>query len=1074
MPARPVKVAVLGGGPAAVTTAFELTDPALEGRFEVTVYQPGWRLGGKCASGRNLSPGGQARIEEHGLHVWFGFYDNAFNVMRRAYEELDRPPGHPLRTLEDAFKGCDEVVLYDRQGDGWIDLTFAAPPNEQIPGGAYPLPGFWDIARWMTDWALQRYGEVKAEHPQAFKEVPPGPPAQSHWDMASLAAALGRTERSVGEHQLLHAHVLARAAQATGTELLPRRLAGHLGALEAKLARAPERLLAELLCGFRDWLWVAVVEGRVERDPHLRLFFTILDTFVSAAAGIVEDGVLERGWEAINQYDLCEWLARHGAKPVTLGAIPSERSPVLRSIYDVAFGYPEGKIEQADIAAGTAMNDLLRLVFTYRGSLFYKMQAGMGDTVLGPFYLALRKRGVKFEFFTAVTGLGLEQGRERVERIEIVRQVELRKTGGDAPYEPLVEVRGLECWPSAPLWDQLVEGEVLAGQGHDFEGELNPLGREGETLRRGQDFDEVVLAIPVGALGGICPELAERSPRFAEMLAHSATVTTQAFQLWLARAPTELGYEHPESSVAGCYAEPLDTWCDMTHLLGREQWGAAAGVGGIAYFCGVLDERAGETPAAARARVKENAEQFLRAQAGPIWPKAVTSPGGPLDWSLLAAPVGAPSGPARFATQYWRANVTPPERYVLTPSGSVSHRLAPGESGFENLILAGDWTRNGIDGGCVEAAVTSGLLAAQALLGGGPPPSGTNARWLAERHTGAPAQPPRGPGAAPRPPAGRPRAAGPRYVEYGGRATAPPPFRSLGGVFRGLLLEGDGALIAGLIDRVLNVPAAGRVVYRPLFAKHVLLQTGAFAEVSSEAPGFAQWGSVNETQISLWVPVLAGHLDGHLFVAERLCMAVPYILVDNPMSYAGGREDYGYPKTMGIFDPPEGVGDPLTVKAFGGQFEPTSKAGWHELIKITRRGAGKAAAKPGSWHEPHALVKRLGELTERGLAELALPTPSLLGDLLRVLGGEQISQVFLKQFRDVRADTDAIYQAVVEAPIRFLSSTLRPSLEEWSVQITPLDSHPIGAELGVLSQTTRLTFDVKMDMVAEPGSVVAP
>src|SRR2546425_4501635 len=45
------KVAVLGGGPAAITAAFELTAaPELRDRFEVTVYQLGWRLGGKCAS----------------------------------------------------------------------------------------------------------------------------------------------------------------------------------------------------------------------------------------------------------------------------------------------------------------------------------------------------------------------------------------------------------------------------------------------------------------------------------------------------------------------------------------------------------------------------------------------------------------------------------------------------------------------------------------------------------------------------------------------------------------------------------------------------------------------------------------------------------------------------------------------------------------------------------------------------------------------------------------------------------------------------------------------------------------
>ena len=83
-----IKVAVVGGGCAALTAAFELTRPVHRGRYEVTVYQQGWRLGGKGASGRGPS----GRIEEHGLHLWMGWYENAFRLMRQCYEELDRDP----------------------------------------------------------------------------------------------------------------------------------------------------------------------------------------------------------------------------------------------------------------------------------------------------------------------------------------------------------------------------------------------------------------------------------------------------------------------------------------------------------------------------------------------------------------------------------------------------------------------------------------------------------------------------------------------------------------------------------------------------------------------------------------------------------------------------------------------------------------------------------------------------------------------------------------------------------------------------------------------------------------------
>jgi len=78
---------VIGGGVGAITTVYAMTrDPSWRERYEITVYQLGWRLGGKGASGRNLAVG--ARIQEHGLHVWAGFYDNALRCIRGCYEDL--------------------------------------------------------------------------------------------------------------------------------------------------------------------------------------------------------------------------------------------------------------------------------------------------------------------------------------------------------------------------------------------------------------------------------------------------------------------------------------------------------------------------------------------------------------------------------------------------------------------------------------------------------------------------------------------------------------------------------------------------------------------------------------------------------------------------------------------------------------------------------------------------------------------------------------------------------------------------------------------------------------------------
>jgi uncharacterized protein with NAD-binding domain and iron-sulfur cluster len=87
------KVAVLGGGMGGLSAAYEIVsrDPTCE----ITIFQMGWRLGGKCASSRNAQRSN--RIEEHGVHLFLGCYENAFDLIDRVYRDLGRD-------WEDAFE----------------------------------------------------------------------------------------------------------------------------------------------------------------------------------------------------------------------------------------------------------------------------------------------------------------------------------------------------------------------------------------------------------------------------------------------------------------------------------------------------------------------------------------------------------------------------------------------------------------------------------------------------------------------------------------------------------------------------------------------------------------------------------------------------------------------------------------------------------------------------------------------------------------------------------------------------------------------------------------------------------
>lgn len=138
-----INVVIIGGGPAGLAAAFWLTAPEQNDRYRVTLYTQGWRLGGKCASGRNYSE--HDRIEEHGLHMLMGCYHNAFATLRACYEAWHPGPGSPLSTWEQAFIPQRKITLMEPDGRGgaWEPWDFAnLPRSPGEPGdglGADPM-----------------------------------------------------------------------------------------------------------------------------------------------------------------------------------------------------------------------------------------------------------------------------------------------------------------------------------------------------------------------------------------------------------------------------------------------------------------------------------------------------------------------------------------------------------------------------------------------------------------------------------------------------------------------------------------------------------------------------------------------------------------------------------------------------------------------------------------------------------------------------------------------------------------------------------------------------------------------
>lgn len=682
----------------ALTTAFELSEGDWTNRFErITVYQRGWRLGGKGASSR----GPNGRIEEHGLHVLLGYYDHTFDLMRRCYEELDRKgsdPSCPIRTWDDAVAPSNLVGVVDQHDGTWEPWVATFSPVTGRPGRSGEEPAGSPIA--MADLVVRSlrllldfFASLQFQGPRrggsiGFSTSPVAPPAGTAAPAAGMAAVVQGAGLIGLTLPLSWAERVARLATAwTGSRDL-------------------ERVLPSLIEPVRLSLRAAV-----RSYPAARRSYALVEIVTANLFGILADGLLTRpeGFGAVNHLDYRDWLLGHGVDPDAL------ESPILRGMYDLVFGYEEGDPARPRFSAGLGLELATKMLLGYSGALFWQMQAGMGEVIFAPLYEVLRQRGVEFRFFHRVDALRLADDGRSIAAIDLGLQAELAD-GVDA-YDPLIRVKGLPCWPDAPLVAQLRSADPLDGV--DLESLWSPrrdVGRR--TLEAGKDFDAVVFAISLGMVPHICEELLSASPAWRSMVENVGTVATQALQLWLSEDEKALGWSGPPGVTVSGFVKPFDTWASMPHLLAAEDWPESDRPRTIAYFCSVLaTPDLGDAPpdgdGATRA-VRARAHTFLDHDVATLWPAAVERWG--FRWSLLCD--GAPrttGGPERLDSQYMRANIDPSDLYVQSLPGSDRYRLQPGRSGFSNLTVAGDWTDNGLNAGCVEGATRSGQLAAEAV-----------------------------------------------------------------------------------------------------------------------------------------------------------------------------------------------------------------------------------------------------------------------------------------------------------------------------------------------------------------------
>ena len=258
-------------------------------------------------------------------------------------------------------------------------------------------------------------------------------------------------------------------------------------------------------------------------DLGWALFWGLLNNAVSIYFGTLD---------VLDGEEFRDFLRRYGAEMSSL------ESPLIDSLYDAAFASLGGTGERKDdrLAAGVATRCFLHILMSYKGAPVWKMNAGMAETVFAPAYEVLKARGVKFKFFHRLRDISLSSDKKSVSGIYLGLQARTVDPHSRQPreYDPLEPLPaygkpqgvGLMTWPNRPRagWLDAAHSNV------DPELFEDPDDSSLADVRRVDlhvnIFDRVVLAVPIGVIPSVFPELLKVSDRARAMVREVKTVRT--------------------------------------------------------------------------------------------------------------------------------------------------------------------------------------------------------------------------------------------------------------------------------------------------------------------------------------------------------------------------------------------------------------------------------------------------------------------------------------------------------------------------------------------------------------------
>lgn len=1064
------KIAILGGGMAGLSAAYQLTrTPELQALHAVTVYQLGWRLGGKAASGRDAL----GRNLEHGLHVWFGCYENVFQMIQEVYAAWTPPPGCPLQHWTDVAKPQVYTPIGIETNGQWSYFPLTWPTNDGTPGDgqldmtpAEALQTLWNlfviVIKSVTGMTATQDGARPGAASSSTAATAATPLPAAFGITAITGSCLSEKEADTARALFNLGNVAALGCEhrVEAAALWSKSLLGSAQSRDAMQIQQILDLLAQARADFQTQTALVGAASGSTLGMKLRLVGELFDIFMAAARGYFFDLILlDQPFESLDSWDFRAWLIHHRANPDIVA-----NSSVIRIVYDTLFQYIDGDVAQPSYAAGTALGVIARLIGTYKGSMMWDIQTGMGEAVVAPLYEVLLERGVAFEFFRKVTKLALSADGRAISRIHLDVQAAANNN-----YEPTFGFANLSCWPSEPFWDQLADGAQMKAAHVNFESHwCNWPPADKQMLEVGRDFDTVVMAISMGAYKrlnsepGMCDELIARGGAFANFVNRIGIVPTQALQLWCDQTTEQLGWTTGKpATVSG--PEYLNIWADMTQVLNVEPWTGYPKPKSLHYLCGTYATRLYrepstnvETPATALADLRQQALLWLNTESSAMWP--VADKGNNFNFNVLTDVTGG-TGVARFNAQLLRANIDPTECCVLSSAGTTQYRLHPEQSGFTNLILAGEATRHGFNTTAIEGAVMSGMAASRAICG--QPLKIVGYDFLQRK------------------PSDKSRALAvatarlPSFISWigHGAASLAQPAIFTGVTANLFTFAASKTAMQRLTDTLLNKASDGRVHYEAIVGRSFV----SFMDIAQCTSQTDAIGWVPGRECALWIPLLETARSGRL---PRIVFWTPYIFIDYTIGMLTGREVWGWSKVGARITLPQD--SPTNTAAFScattifATLSPTTQGVTEPLVTVSGKSllADPTTVWTSGREASSYLQNALLAGVDRGLLEALSVHPVL-------------PAIAMKQFRDSADPASACLQAIIDSPAQITGFKGGGLLAagDLSLSIRTCGSHTIigdflgiepspGSTLLPVEMAVRLQFDFKalpgMPVVSKP------